>query len=49
MAQHNIGYVARPPHSAEPGGFQRRGRFKKASNLNYCLGVSERVSEAHLF
>jgi hypothetical protein len=47
--QHNVGYVARPPHSAQlPGGFRRAGRFKKASNLNYCLAASERVSAVYL-
>ncbi len=35
-AKHNIAYVARPPAN-------RRGVFKKASNLNYQLAVSERV------
>lgn len=39
-SDHNIGWVARPPHSSAPGGFQRAGRFKKASNMNYGLQVS---------
>jgi hypothetical protein len=39
--QHGIGFVARPPHGH--GGFVRAGRFKKASNMNYCLDVSRRV------
>ena len=38
-ADHNIGWVARPPHSSEPDGFKRAGRFKKASNMNYGLQV----------
>ncbi|KAK9919061.1 hypothetical protein WJX75_009087 [Coccomyxa subellipsoidea] len=42
--QHNIGYLARPPHDKRPGGFQRRGRFKKASNMNFCLSVAKRVA-----
>ncbi|KAK9324902.1 glycosyl transferase family group 2-domain-containing protein [Lipomyces orientalis] len=42
-AEHLIGYVARPPHGKD--GFQRRGRFKKASNMNYCLDISNRVEE----
>ncbi|CAA7264548.1 unnamed protein product [Cyclocybe aegerita] len=37
---HNIGWVARPPHSNEPNGFKRAGRFKKASNMNYGLQLS---------
>lgn len=37
--KHNIAFVARPP-------LGRRGVFKKASNLNYQLAVSDRV--AHL-
>ncbi|KAF8623867.1 hypothetical protein AX17_007269 [Amanita inopinata Kibby_2008] len=39
-ADHNIGWVARPPHSSEPDGFKRAGRFKKASNMNYGLKLS---------
>jgi hypothetical protein len=39
-ADHNIGWVARPPHSNEADGFKRAGRFKKASNMNYGLRVS---------
>lgn len=35
-AEHNIAFVARPP-------VIRRGVFKKASNLNYQLAVSDRV------
>lgn len=42
--QHNIGYLARPPHDAQSGGFKRRGRFKKASNMNFCLSVAKRVA-----
>ncbi|KAJ8100763.1 glycosyl transferase family group 2-domain-containing protein [Lipomyces tetrasporus] len=40
---HLIGYVARPPHGEN--GFVRKGRFKKASNMNYCLHVSNKVEE----
>lgn len=36
--RHNIAFVARPP-------LGRRGVFKKASNLNYQLAVSDRVAE----
>jgi hypothetical protein len=41
-ADHNIGWVARPPHSsaADGYGYKRAGRFKKASNMNYGLQVS---------
>ena len=41
-ADHNIGWVARPPHSstADGQGYNRAGRFKKASNMNYGLQVS---------
>ncbi|ORY29229.1 hypothetical protein BCR33DRAFT_793070 [Rhizoclosmatium globosum] len=34
-AANNIGWIARPPHKKD--GFIRQGRFKKASNMNYCL------------
>ncbi|KAK9374250.1 glycosyl transferase family group 2-domain-containing protein [Lipomyces chichibuensis] len=40
---HLIGYVARPPHGQN--GFVRKGRFKKASNMNYCLNVSNKVEQ----
>ncbi|RMZ77621.1 hypothetical protein DV738_g4300, partial [Chaetothyriales sp. CBS 135597] len=39
-ANNGIGWVARPPHSNEPGGFQRKGKFKKASNMNFALALS---------
>lgn len=46
-ADHNIGWVARPPHDSSPGGFKRAGRFKKASNMNYGLDLTLRL-ERHL-
>lgn len=46
-ADHNIGWVARPPHDSSSGGFKRAGRFKKASNLNYGLALSVKM-ERHL-
>ena len=46
-ADHNIGWVARPPHSSAPDGFKRAGRFKKASNMNYGLALSLKL-EKHL-
>lgn len=39
----NIGWVSRPKHNFE--GFVRRGKFKKASNMNFALNVSNRVEE----
>jgi hypothetical protein len=44
-ANHNIGWVARPPHSSAPDGFKRPGRFKKASNMNYGLALSLKMEE----
>ena len=41
--KHRIAYVARPPHGKD--GFVRGGRFKKASNMNFCLTVSQQVSQ----
>ncbi|KXJ92069.1 glycosyl transferase family group 2-domain-containing protein, partial [Microdochium bolleyi] len=46
--ENNIGWVARPGH--DPKGekgrvFLRRGKFKKASNMNYAMMVSNRVEE----
>ncbi|KAL2138007.1 hypothetical protein VTI28DRAFT_7667 [Corynascus sepedonium] len=49
--EHNIGWVARPPHNPNPSAdsgekrFLRRGKFKKASNMNYALHVSNRVED----
>jgi hypothetical protein len=47
--EHSIGWVARPRHNPKPMGsekaFFRRGKFKKASNMNYALGVSQRVED----
>jgi hypothetical protein len=39
----HISWCARPPHNSN--GFLRKGRFKKASNLNYCLDFSLRVED----
>lgn len=47
-ATHKIGWVARPKHNPEGEGlerFIRRGKFKKASNMNYALGVSLKVED----
>lgn len=45
--EHNIGWVARPKHNPKPTdgsmSFIREGKFKKASNMNYALGVSIEV------
>ncbi len=49
--EHNIGWVARPGHNPNPEAgsdekrFVRRGKFKKASNMNYALNVSNRVED----
>lgn len=47
--EHNIGWVARPKHNPKPKDgeqpFLRRGKFKKASNMNYAMWVSNRVEE----
>lgn len=43
LLDNNIGWVARPKHDDSEGGFKRRGRFKKASNMNYGLSVSLRM------
>lgn len=39
----NIGRVSRPKHNHE--GFVRRGKFKKASNMNFALNISNRVED----
>lgn len=47
--EHNVGWVARPAHNPKPvdaeKAFLRRGKFKKASNMNYALMVSNRVED----
>lgn len=42
----NIGWVSRPKHNGEEA-FVRKGKFKKASNMNFALNASQQV-EAHL-
>ncbi|KAJ6615839.1 glycosyl transferase family group 2-domain-containing protein [Mycena sp. CBHHK59/15] len=44
-ADHNIGWTARPGHGKD--GFERKGKFKKASNMNYGLALSLKL-ERHL-
>jgi hypothetical protein len=44
-ADHNIGWVARPPHSSEPDGFKRAGRFKKASKYVFLSFVHLAMSD----
>ncbi|KAL1632429.1 hypothetical protein SLS56_003671 [Neofusicoccum ribis] len=47
----NIGWCARPKHNENPDTekreihFVRKGQFKKASNMNYCLDFSLRVED----
>lgn len=47
--ENGIGWVARPKHNPNPENdssrFLRRGKFKKASNMNYALRLSVRVEE----
>ena len=47
--EHNIGWVARPKHNPKPEDgsepFLRRGKFKKASNMNYAMWASCRVED----
>lgn len=40
---YEIGWTARPSHGYK--GFQRRGKFKKASNMNFALRISCQVEE----
>ncbi|QDS70380.1 hypothetical protein FKW77_009162 [Venturia effusa] len=42
-ADHSIGWTARPKHGDD--GFVRKGKFKKASNMNYGLMLSNNVEE----
>lgn len=40
---HSIGWTARPKHGED--GFIRKGKFKKASNMNFGLMLSNKVEE----
>lgn len=42
----NIGWVARPAHGKD--GFIRAGKFKKASNMNYALDISNKTEDVLL-
>jgi cellulose synthase/poly-beta-1,6-N-acetylglucosamine synthase-like glycosyltransferase len=42
----HIGWVARPKHNGDEG-YIREGKFKKASNMNFALNVSQKV-EAYM-
>lgn len=47
----NIGWCSRPPHNSDEESeeyFIRRGKFKKASNMNYCLDFSGRTEDEWL-
>lgn len=39
----NIGWVGRPKHGVD--GFVRGGKFKKASNMNYALNISNKTED----
>src|ERR1700760_4143243 len=41
----NISWIARPKHGDD---FIRKGKFKKASNMNYALNLSIKVEDAML-
>jgi membrane glycosyltransferase len=47
--ENGIGWVARPRHNPDPTDeekpFLRRGKFKKASNMNYALRLSTQIEE----
>jgi hypothetical protein len=53
--EHGIGWVARPKHNPrtkksppdfdDSTAFTRKGKFKKASNMNYALMVSNKVED----
>lgn len=42
-AENDLAFVARPPHGLE--GFERRGKFKKAGNLNHANQLSIEIEE----
>ena len=42
-ADNNIGWVARPGHNVN--GFVRKGKFKKASNMNFAMDISCKLED----
>lgn len=42
-ADNNIGWVARPGHGVD--GFLRKGKFKKASNMNFAMDISCKLED----
>ncbi|KAF3941646.1 hypothetical protein ABW19_dt0202630 [Dactylella cylindrospora] len=44
--ENDIGWVARPGHGVN--GYFRAGKFKKASNMNFCLEISNKTEDAIL-
>lgn len=44
--RHQVAWIARPPHGSD--GYIRKGRFKKASNLNFTCAVSTAVERMML-
>ncbi|KAM0714475.1 hypothetical protein Q7P37_010262 [Cladosporium fusiforme] len=38
----HVGWVARPKHNGDEG-YVRNGKFKKASNMNFALNISQKV------
>ena len=47
----NVGWCSRPAHCSKEGDekfFLRKGKFKKASNMNYCLDFAGRVEDEWL-
>lgn len=43
--ENHISWVARPKNNSECG-YIRKGRFKKASNMNFALNVANKVEDA---
>ncbi|KAH8592780.1 glycosyl transferase family group 2-domain-containing protein [Bisporella sp. PMI_857] len=47
--ENNIAYVARPAHNPDGSKgmtrYERKGKFKKASNMNYTLNFSNRIED----
>lgn len=41
----NIAWVARPKNNDERFNYVRKGKFKKASNMNFALNVSNKVED----
>lgn len=44
--ENNIAWIARPQDNDDEFGYSRKGRFKKASNMNFALNAANKADDA---